>query len=219
MKYHGVVCIFYLINNTICSSFSKFSESRLFLHLSNTCDGSSRATLRWYPKPTSPTHSRTFLHQFSMTSSMLSSPTFYWVFSSGSKHPFLFISLENTFHFPHQLPPHISFPRYSKTPPRVACIDSSSFSPLSSLKPSALSPVDGDCVTISPKALITVTISSACQSPAVTLSLTCTLSAAAQRSLLPAVSRTPEFPGPFLSQGCSFLVSFTSSSCLSSPEK
>ena len=111
------------------------------------------------------------------------------------------------------------FPHYSKTPPRVACINSSSFSPLSSLKPSALSPVDGDCVTISPKALITVTISSACQSPAVTLSLTSTLSAAAQRSLLPAVSRTPEFPGPFLSQGCSFLVSFTSSSCLSSPEK
>ena len=67
------------------------------------------------------------------------------------------------------------FPRYSKTPPRVACIDSCSFSPLSSLKPSALSPVDGDCVTTSPTALITVSTSSACQSPAVTLSLTCTL--------------------------------------------
>lgn len=171
-----MVCIFYLINNTVCSSFSSsFSSS-----MSPDCFFICQIHVTAPPGPIS-TGTQSPPLPPTQGHSHISSPCRHLRLSTGSSHQ----DQNILFYLAHWKTPSISptschltllFPLYSKTPPRVACIDSSSFSPPSSLKPSALSPVDGDCVAISPTALITVTLSSTCQSPAVTLSLTCTLS-------------------------------------------
>lgn len=208
------MCIFYVINNTVCSPFSTFSESRLFLRRKVRLAAPLGPVSALAPRPQPRHPSRSPLQQ-----SPCPLLCHHLLLSAGSSHHgqnSLSIYLIGK-HLPFPPPAatsHLFFPFRVKPLQEWPADTSSSFSPPSSLKSSPLSPTERVCHRQShssyqsPRPLHT-------PGPSASLRLVCRLSGDTWHhrapSLLPAVSRTPAFPGPFLSQGCSFLVSFTSS--------